>query len=148
MKDMMLKQNEAVIQQEITRADREITGVESAIQKISTYEITGRGKESEESRQELLSEMRQQQTSNETFRKVCEEALSRTVQERTGQKIKGVKAINHSSALAGFINVSGEQVRIDQDISDVIAENRSFAGAGVIENLNFKDLPSTAPDIV
>ena len=148
MKEMMLKQNEAVVQQEINRAEGEIVGIESAIQEISVYETTGQGVELEDSRQELLQAMRQQQASNDTFRKVCEEVLSRTVQERTGQKIKGVKATNYSSAVAGFINISGDEMKIDQDISDVTAENRSFAGAGVIKDLNFRDLRSTAPDDV
>ena len=78
---------------------------------------------------------------------MCEEALSRTVYERTGQKIKGVKATDHSSALAGIINTLGEELKIAQDISDVTATNRSFAAAGVIRNLSFKDLhSSTAPN--
>jgi len=69
-----------------------------------------------------------------------EEALSRTVYERTGQKIKGVKATNNSSALAGFINKSGEELKIDQDISDVTADNWSVAVARVIKNVDLKDL--------
>ena len=146
MKNMMLKQNEAVIQQEVARADSEDVRIANAMQQLSRYENTGRGEELEDSRQKLLLEMGQQQASNDNFRKMCEEVLSRIVQERTGQKIKGVKAINHSSAVAGFINVSDEEMRIDQDISDVTAENRSFAGAGVIRDLNFRDLRSTAAD--
>ena len=76
---------------------------------------------------------------------MCEEALSRTVYERTGQKIKGVQATSYSFALAGFINTLGEESKIDQDISDVTADNQSFTAGGVIKNLNFKDLRSTAP---
>jgi hypothetical protein len=79
------------------------------------------------------------------FGKMCEEAISRTVYERTGQKIKGIKATDHSSPLAGSINTSGEEPKIDQDISDVTGDNRSFAGAGVIKNLDFRDLRPTAP---
>ena len=148
MKDMMarLKQNEAVVQQGIARANSEIVGIESAIQQISTYENTERGEELEESRRELLQEMRQQQASNETFRKVCEEVLSRTIQERTSQRIRNVHAILNSSAIAGLINVSGEEARIDQNISDVRAENRSFAGAGFMNGVNFRDFRSTAAD--
>ena len=71
---------------------------------------------------------------------MCEDALSITVYTRTGQKIKGVKATNDSSALAGFINTSGEGFKIDQDISGVTADNRSFAGAGVFNDMDFKDL--------
>lgn len=97
-------------------------------------------KESEQSRQELLHELKRQQAANTLFQEMCEEALSRTVFERTGQKIKGVKATRDSTALAGFINASGEELKINQDILDVTADNRSFAAAGVIKNVNFKDL--------
>jgi hypothetical protein len=145
MKNMMLKQNETVLQQEMTRADGERTEIESTLQQLSVGDSTRLSEESEQSKQELLQEIRQQQASNDAFRKTCEEALSRTVYERTGQKIKGVKATNNSSAFAGFINTSGEESKIDQDISDITADNRSFAAAGVIKNLNFKDLRPTAP---
>ena len=74
-----------------------------------------------------------------------EEALSRTVYERTGQMIRGVKATNNSSALTGFINTSGEELKIDQDISDVTADNWSVAVAGVIKNVDLKDLRPGGP---
>ena len=71
---------------------------------------------------------------------MCKEALSKIEYERMGQKIKGVKATNSSSALAGFINTSGEELKIDQNISDVTADSQSIAVAGVIKNVDFKDL--------
>jgi len=143
MKDMMLRQNEAALQQEITRAESQRTDIERALQHVSDNPQAS--EESAQSRQELQHEIRQQRASNDAFRRMCEEALSQTVFERTGQKIKGVKAADHSSAVAGFINTSGEELKINQDISDVTATNRSFAGAGVIKNLNFADLRSTGP---
>ena len=127
MKDMMLQQNENVLQKEIARVDGQGT-------EMKTFQ------ELEQNRQELLREIRQQQASNDTLRKICEDAISRTINERTGQKIKGVKATDHSSALAGFINTSGEELRVDQDISDVNAHNKSFAGAGVIKGLDFRNM--------
>jgi hypothetical protein len=115
MKDMMLRQNEA-LQQEIARADGQQTAIESSLQQLSVSDGTQLSEESEQSRQELLREIWQQQVSNDTFRKMCEEALSRTVYERTGQKITGVKATNYSAAVTGFINTSGEALNIAQDI--------------------------------
>ena len=141
---MMLRQNEA-LQQEIARADGQQTAIESSLQQLSVSDGTQLSEESEQSRQELLREIWQQQVSNDTFRKMCEEALSRTVYERTGQKIKGVKATNNSTAVTGFINTSREELNIAQDISDVTADNWSVAAAGVIKNLDFKDLRSSAP---
>ena len=145
MKEMMLKRNETDLHQEIARADGQKSDIESTLQQLSAGDRTQLSEESEQSRQDLLQEIRQQQASNDAFRKMCEEALSKTVYERTGQKIKGVRATNYSSALAGFINTSGEESNIDQDISDVTADNQSVAVAGVIKNLNFKDLRQAAP---
>lgn len=145
MKEMMLQQNETVLQREIARADSERPAIESSLQQLSMGGSSQPSEESEQSRQELLQEMRQQQISNDTFRKMGEEALSRTVYERTGQKIKGVKATNYSAALTGFINTSGEEQKIDQDISDVTADNWSIAVAGVMKNVDFKDLRPTRP---
>jgi hypothetical protein len=139
-KDSILKVNEAELQQELSRADTEMVQIEHSLQQLTVGRSTESDKESEQSRQELLQELKQQQASNITFREICEEALSATVHERTGQKIKGVKATNDSSALAGFINTSGEGLKINQDISDVTADNRSFAGAGVIGNVDSKHL--------
>lgn len=114
--------------------------IEHGLQQLTVGRSTKSDEESEQIKQELLQELKHQQASNIHFREMCEQALSTTVYERTGQKIKCVKATNDSSALAGFINTSGEDLKINQNISDVTADNRSFAAAGVIKNLDFKDL--------
>jgi len=145
MKDVILQQNEAVLQQQAARVGSQTTEIERSLQQLSVGGSTELSEESEQSRQELLQEIRYQQISNSTFREMCQEALSRTVYERTGKNIKGVKATNHSSALTGFINTSGEELKIDQDISDVTADDWSVAVAGVIENLDFKDLRPSRP---
>ncbi len=138
-KDSILKANEADLHQKLTRADEEMVEIKHSLQQL-TSGGGNENEESEQSRKELLRELKRQQAVNTVFREMCEEALSRTVFERTGQKIKGIKATQDSSALAGFINTSGEELKINQDISDVIADDRSFAAAGVIKNLDFKDL--------
>jgi hypothetical protein len=139
MKDMMLQQNEATIQREIHLAESERSVIENSLQQLPVSS-TPLSEEAELSRQELLQEIQKQKASNDSFRRMCEEALSRTVFERTGQKIKGVRATDDSSALAGFVNITGEGLKIDQDISDVTADRRSFAAAGVIMNMDFRDL--------
>jgi vacuolar-type H+-ATPase subunit E/Vma4 len=114
--------------------------IEHSLQQLTIGESTEPDEESEQSKQELLQELKRQQGTNTALRNICQEALLQTVYKRTGQKIKGVKATRDSSAVAGFINTSGEELKINQDISDVTANNRSFAVAGVIKNLDFKDL--------
>ena len=142
MKDMMLQQNEAILRQQIAQSDNETEELERSLQQIALDGNTETEADEvlEQSKKELLEELRRQQAANTVLRGMCEEALSHTVYERTGQNIKGVKATNDSSALAGFINISEEELRINQDISDVTADNRSFAAAGVINNIHIKDL--------
>jgi hypothetical protein len=60
MKDMMLQQNETVLQREIERADSETAGIERSLQQLSVDASTELSKESEQSRQELLEEIRKQ----------------------------------------------------------------------------------------
>lgn len=151
MKDMMLRQNEAVIQQQIVQADTEAREIELSMQQIvarNGNEPTAASpqlRESEQSRMELVHELGNQQAASQTLIRLCEEALSQTVYERTGQKIKGVRATNNSSALTGFINTSAEESKIDQDISDINADNYSIAVAGVVKHLDFKDLRLSGP---
>jgi hypothetical protein len=148
IKDMMLQQNEAVVQQQIVRADNETAQIECSIQQFTASRgselsaVPQQCSESEQSRQELLQELERQQAANNAFKAMCGEALSKTVYERTGQKIKleRVKATNNSSTFTGFINTSGEEERIKLDISDVSADKWSVAVAGVIKNVDFKDL--------
>ena len=146
MRDVMLRQNEANLQQNIFQSDDQRTGTDRSLQEFSNQGMIQQNEESEYYRQELLHEIRQEQASNDTFRKVCEEALSTTIYRRTGQKIKGVRATQYSTALAGFINTSGEESRITQDISDVVADGRSVAVAGVIGNVNLRELRPCALD--
>lgn len=144
IKDMMLQQNEVVVRQQFVHADTETAEIDRSVQQLTLNSepnrVSQQSEESEQSRQELLQELGRQQAANNVFKEMCEEALSKTIHQRTGQKIKGVKATNYSSALAGFINTSAEESRIAQDITEVSADNRGIAVAGVIKNLNFKDL--------
>lgn len=74
------------------------------------------------------------------------EALATQIKRNlTMQKIKDVKARDDSTAVAGFINTVADP-KIEQDISNVTADKRSFAGAGVIMGLNFQDLRPFEPD--
>ena len=135
--DSILEAHEAELKQDLTRAGTEMIQIERGLQQLTSGGSSWPDKESEQSKQELLQELTKQQASNTSFQRVCEEALSTTVYERTGQRIKGVKATSDSSAVAGFVNASGEQLKIHQDISDVTADNRSFAAAGVINGIDF-----------
>jgi hypothetical protein len=107
-----------------------VAEIERGLQLLTVGGSTKSDEESEQSKQELLQELEQQQASNIRLQEICEEALSTTVYKRTGQKIKDVKATNESSAVAGFINTSGDELKITQDISGVTADNKSFAAAG------------------
>ncbi|KAI9674004.1 MAG: hypothetical protein M1822_009581 [Bathelium mastoideum] len=138
MKDVMLQQNENVVQKEIGQTGDARADIERALQEALAKHVSD--EELEQNRQELVQELRQQQASNDALRQMCEQAISKTAYERIGQNIKSVKGTDQSIAVAGYINTTGEESNIDQDISDITAHNRSFAGAGVIKNLDFRDL--------
>lgn len=87
-------------------------------------------------RQELLDELHHQRTSNEILSRTAEEAVSKLHYERTGQRIKGLRATDHSIALTGLINAPESAVRTDQDISDVSADNWGVVAAGIVGNVN------------
>jgi predicted nucleotidyltransferase len=141
-KDSILEANEADLEQELTRAGKEIVEIEQSLQRFTVRGSTERDEESEQSKKELLQELERQQAASTVLRNICEEALSQTVYQRTGQKIKGIRATHDGVALAGFINVSGKELNISQDISDVSADNRSFVVVGVANNVDIKDLRS------
>ncbi|KAL5313286.1 hypothetical protein ACEPPN_019019 [Leptodophora sp. 'Broadleaf-Isolate-01'] len=139
-KDNILEANEADLEQELTRAGKEMVEIEQSLQRFTVSGSIERDEESEQSKKELLQELERQQAASTLLRNMCEEALSRTVYQRTGQKIKGIKATNDGIALAGFINVPGEELNISQDISDVSADNKGFVIVGVANNVDIKDL--------
>jgi len=139
-KDSILEANEADLEQELTRAGKEMLEIEQNLQQLKVRGSNGSDEESDQSKQELLQELERQRAASTALRDMCEEALSRTVHERTGQKIKGIKATNDGVALAGFINTSGEELNLNLDISDVIADNRGFVVVGVAKNVDLRDL--------
>ncbi|PVH69236.1 hypothetical protein DL98DRAFT_474010 [Cadophora sp. DSE1049] len=139
-KDNILEAIEADLEQELTRAGKEMVEIEQILQRFAVSGSTERDEESEQSKRELLQEFERQQAASTLLRNMCEEALSRTVYQRTGQKIKGIKATNDGVALAGFINVPGEELNISQDISDVSADNKGFVIVGVANNVDIKYL--------
>lgn len=124
MKDMMLKQNEVVMQRQIAQAGNETREIELTIQKLLAANDNAlvtkdpQLEELEKSKQEVLYELEAQKAANQTFVRMCEEALSQTVHQRTGQTIKDVRGTNNSTALAGFINTDGDEHEIEQVISD------------------------------
>ncbi|KAK7985499.1 hypothetical protein PG996_005260 [Apiospora saccharicola] len=144
-RDTILEAYEVDWKQDLLQAQKETAEIERNLQLVTVRKSTSTDQDSEITHQELIQALKQQQASNFHFREMCEEALSTTVYERTRQKIKGVKATNDSSALAGFINTSRDDIKMDQDISDVTADNWSFAAAGVIKNMDFKDMHRRQP---
>lgn len=140
MREMLLKQQESVLQTESERAEEQHRNVTAAMQSLSIVPATPLDDDAVRSRQDLLRELQQQQASNDAFSRLCEDLLARTVKERTGQQIRRVKATEDSIAVAGFINTAGAEMSVRQDISDVTADKRSFAGAGIIKNLDFGSL--------
>lgn len=144
VKDSMLKSNELRLDEEKARANRELAAIESSLKQLSVNIRDEVNEESKRNLEQLLEEMQEQKASNEIFRKTCEEALFETKNIHDGieQEIKNTKADNNSRAVAGLINTSGEVRNIKQNISDTSARGGSFAGAGIIQDLDLS-IPSS-----
>lgn len=90
-KALTLELQEKRLQQSLVRAESEERAIESSLWQLAIApNITS--DEEEEGRQVLLQEFHQRQASNEVLRKICEKAISRLSYERTGYKIRGLKA--------------------------------------------------------
>ncbi|KAH6641883.1 hypothetical protein F5144DRAFT_565120 [Chaetomium tenue] len=75
------------------------------------------------------------QGDNRRLQRACEEALKRVESARAAQKIKDLNASEDSAALAGYIN-TGNNFRVDQNISNAMANNKSLAVAGIANNFD------------
>lgn len=123
MVDPMLLQMERMI-------ERQILGVRTEQGELTRYAPPP-------NRDDILAELRHQRKSYEAIQNICEEALKKTVYQRTGQKIFNIKAHDKSVTLTGFVNAEEEESRIDQEISDVAAAGYSIAVAGVVKNIDY-----------
>ncbi|KAL4884610.1 hypothetical protein BJY04DRAFT_215072 [Aspergillus karnatakaensis] len=137
IKDMLLKQNKLGLRKELSRVDSRVTELEDDQKQLSLLNFKYGDEERQCNWQELLEDLRQQQAANDARRQAFDAELSSTVRQRTGQKIRGVKATNNSAALAGFMNTEAQSYNIDQDISDITACNWSVAAAGVVKDFDF-----------
>ncbi|KAF3005618.1 hypothetical protein E8E13_002567 [Curvularia kusanoi] len=148
MKDMMLQQNEVLLKQQISRAGAEFSQVSRDMQLVtrSTNDrpnsTSTRVEALEESKDSILLELSNLQSAHQNCIRACEEALAQTVNQRTGVKVKGLRASNHGKNITGFINTSKEESRIDLDISDVVADTHGINVAGVVNGFDFRDLRS------
>ena len=136
-KDMvtqLLQGLETRLKQQLMSANVLSTELERRVQESPVIESNDRD------RQELVEELRHQQDSNNFLRKTCEEALKRTVSERTGQHIRDVRATDHGVALAGFVNAPQSQEVKHQDIAGISADGHSMSFAGVVNGVDFAAL--------
>ena len=138
---MVLRPRENLVGQKLSRAESEGAMIESTVQRLSDT-ANDPLEDEEQSRDDLIEELRYQKASNEAFRKACEEAILQLSNGRTGHTIRNTKAINHSHALAGAINTINGSSHVRLDISNTTAEDWSFAGAGIINNLDLSSVLS------
>ncbi|GAD98457.1 hypothetical protein TSTA_125090 [Paecilomyces variotii No. 5] len=133
IKEMMLKQNETVLQKELGRADGERALTESALVQISLSDRNWLSDESKQSRWELLQDLQQQQAFSDAFRRMCEQALTITVSERTGYNGSMQKS-DHSAATIDFIDPSLDAKMLDYASFNVTPDSGNFDVSGRVED--------------
>ncbi|RSL94796.1 hypothetical protein CDV31_014160 [Fusarium ambrosium] len=133
--DQMLGHLETLLTKKLAEADEDRKA-------MVRYEAEALALSHDEDKQDLIRELGQQRAMINAYQGICEKALKTVVFERTGQTIRDVKATDNSVALTGFVNAEGEEMRIEQDISQIAADGRSIAVAGVVNNVDFVALYS------
>ncbi|RSL42674.1 hypothetical protein CEP54_015403 [Fusarium duplospermum] len=122
--------------------DKRLTGANEDREALVLYEAEALASSDVEDKQDLIHELGQQRAMINAYQGICEKALKTVVFERTGQIIRDVKVTDNSVVLTGFVNAEGEEMRIEQGISQIAADGRSIAVAGVVNNVDFVALYS------
>ncbi|KAL2674067.1 hypothetical protein Neosp_012513 [[Neocosmospora] mangrovei] len=133
--DQMLVHLETLLTKKLAEANKDRNA-------IVRHEAEALASSNVEDKQDLIHELSQQRATMEAFQGLCEKASKTAVFERTGQTIRDVRATDNSVALTGFVNAEGEETRVEQDISQIAADGRSIAVAGVVNNVDFTALYS------
>ncbi|EUC34327.1 hypothetical protein COCCADRAFT_25516 [Bipolaris zeicola 26-R-13] len=94
--------------------------------------------ESKEEMKELISELQHLKSSSQAYCQLSEEALSKTMSERTGTNvsIRGVTVKEQGLAISGVISETGEELKIQLDISDVTVRDQGIAVSVVADKLD------------
>ncbi|KAF1828070.1 hypothetical protein BDW02DRAFT_635403 [Decorospora gaudefroyi] len=91
-----------------------------------------------EAKRELMSELQHQRSSNQAYCQLSEDALGKTMSQRTGTKvsIKGVTVTEQGVIINGVISETGEELKIQLDISDVTVKDQGIALNVVADKLD------------
>jgi len=131
---LLAKENE--IKSEGSAVGKQIADVDTQMQQLSIIHDNEQSGYSHENRSELLADLRRERTLLESYRNVCEEAVSKIHYNRTGQVISDIKMDESSKLMVGFINTDGEELQVNQNITGVTATHGSRGIVGVAKNVN------------
>jgi hypothetical protein len=135
IKVMMLAGKEKEIKQQGKIVDEQIAVTETQLEQLASTS-NDQGQENEQSRLELIDNIKQQRNLLYQYRQMCEEAQSKIHCEHTGQNIKRVTLSGKSNLLVGIINADGEELNIKQNIEDVSAKDDSVGVVGIARNID------------
>ncbi|KAK8063253.1 hypothetical protein PG996_007905 [Apiospora saccharicola] len=76
----------------------------------------------------------------EHFYRLCSESIPKTVTEVKQQRIRNVKTSAGSVAHVGIFNEREGAEKINQDISDVMTDNKSFAITGTANGIDLNQM--------
>ncbi|KAK8112526.1 hypothetical protein PG984_013052 [Apiospora sp. TS-2023a] len=76
----------------------------------------------------------------EHFYRLCSESIPKTVTEVKQQRIRNVKTSEDSVAHVGIFNEREGAEKINQDISDILTDNKSFVIVGTANGIDFDQM--------
>jgi hypothetical protein len=138
-KIVVAKSAEAKIEEEMEqlRIAPKITSdnAEQAQQELSQASID---KEINKAERELMSELQHQRSSIQAYCQLSEDALGKTMSQRTGSNIsiRGMTVTEQGVIINGVISETGEELKIELKISDVTVKDQGIAVNVVTDKLD------------
>lgn len=98
--------------------------------------------ESNEAMKELMSELQHLKCSSQAYCQLSEEALSKTMSQRTGTNvsIRGVTVTDQGLIINGVISETGEELKIQLEISEVTVKDQGIAVNVVADKLDLNPI--------
>ncbi|KAK6815598.1 hypothetical protein PG987_016602 [Apiospora arundinis] len=118
----------------------DMTCIDDQIRDLTLSRPAENGNTSQDLPDNAIRQLQVYKAAAEHFYRLCSESIPKTVTEVKQQRIRNVKTSVDSIAHVGSFNEREGAEKINQNISDVITDNKSFAIIGTANGIDFNQM--------
>ncbi|KAK7987365.1 hypothetical protein PG989_007680 [Apiospora arundinis] len=118
----------------------DMTRIDDQIRNLMLSRPAENGSTSQDFPDNAIRQLQLYKAAAEHFYRLCSESIPKTVTEVKQQRIRNVKTSADSVAHVGIFNEREGAEKINQDISDVITEEKSFSVVGTANGIDFNQM--------